>query len=373
MRVLVTTFPGHGHFHPVAPLAMALQRAGHDVRVATHAGFGRWVEACGLSVLPAGKPEDEMVAEAAAFRREERAVRLFTTISVPAFADDLLVALDRWRPDLVVSEEGEHAGPLIASVLGVPSATHSWPAPARPPEERVARAEALEGVWQAFGQRGRPRIYGDHYLDCCPPPFQTSAVETIDGVVAVRPTLFDGPPNTPPRWLEDVVSPVVFVTLGTVPSFARPEVLRLIVDSVATAAGTVIATTGPHPESMIPFRQKVRRARYLPLSAILPVADLVVSHGGASTTVACLLAAVPHLVVPQGAPSQQRTALSVAMLGIGHALEDQPLDGARLASAATELLSDGNVRDRIKAIRSTVDALPGPDEVARHLAGLFGI
>jgi UDP:flavonoid glycosyltransferase YjiC (YdhE family) len=370
MRVLVTTFPGYGHFHPVAPLALALQRAGHDVRVGIHAGFGRWVEACGLTVLPAGRSEDEMVVEAAAFRPEERPVRLFTTISVPAFASDVLAACERWRPDLVVSEEGEHAGPLIASVLGVPSATHSWPAPARPPEERAARAEALQGVWQEFGQQGRPRLYGDHYLDCCPRPLQTSAVETIEGVVAIRPTLFDGPPTTPPRWLDDVVSPVVFVTLGTVPIYARPEILRLIVRSVTTEAGTVIATTGPHPEDVIPPHPKVRCVRYLPLSAVLPVTDLVISHGGASTTVACLLIGVPHLVVPQGAPSQQRTAASVATLGVGIALDDEQLEGARLASAATELLRDGNIRNRINAVRATVDALPGPDEVARHLGGL---
>jgi UDP:flavonoid glycosyltransferase YjiC (YdhE family) len=370
MRVLFTTFPGYGHFHPVAPLALALQRAGHDVRVATHAGFGRWVQACGLTVLPAGRSEDEMVAEAAAFRSEERPVRLFTTISVPAFANDVLAACDRWRPDLVVSEEGEHAGPLIASVLGVPSVTHSWPAPARPPEERAARTEALAGVWRELGEQGRPRLYGDHYLDCCPPPMQTSAVETIEGVLAMRPTLFDGPPTTPPRWLDDVVSPVVFVTLGTVPIYSRPEILRLIVESVATEAGTVVAATGPHPESVMRPHPKVRCARYLPLSAILPVTDLVVSHGGASTTVACILAAVPHLVIPQGAPSQNRTAASVATLGVGDALDDEHLDGVRLAAAATALLRDRKIRDRINAIRATVDALPGPDEVARHLAGL---
>ena len=244
----MTTLPGYGHFHPVAPLGLALQRAGHEVRVATHVGFGRWVEACGLTVLPAGRSEDEMVAEAAGLPPEERPVRLFTTISVPTFANDVLAAIKNWPPDLVLSEEGEHAGPLVASVLGVPSATHSWPAPARPPEERAARAEALEGVWREFGHQGPPRLYGDHYLDCCPPPLQTSAIETIEGVTAIRPTLFDAPPTTPPRGLEEVVPPVVFVTLSTVPMSARPDILRLIVDTVPTEPGCLIASTAPRPK-----------------------------------------------------------------------------------------------------------------------------
>lgn len=371
MRVLVTTFPGYGHFHPVAPLALAFQRAGHEVRVATHASFGRWVTTCGLAVLPAGRSEEEMVAEAAAFRPEERPVRLFTAISVPAFANDVLAACEKWSPDLVVSEEGEHAGPLIASVLGVPSATHSWPAPARPPAERAARAEALADVWLELGQQGPPRLYGDRYLDCCPPPLQTSAVETIEGVMAVRPTLFDGPPTNPPRWLENVDPPIVFVTLGTVPIYARAEILCLIVESMTTEAGTVVVATGPHPESVIQPHPKVRCATYLPLSTILPVTDLVISHGGASTTVACLLAGVPHLVIPQGAPSQHRTAVRVAALGVGEALDGERLDGAAVASAATTLLRDSNIRDRINAVRATVDDLPGPDEVAGRLASLL--
>lgn len=370
MRVLVTTFPGHGHFHPVAPLALAFQRAGHDVRVATHPSFGQWVEACGLAVLPAGRSQEDMAAAASEFEGKERAVQLFTTVAVPTFARDIEAALERWRPDLVVSEEGEHAGPLIASVHDVPSATHSWPGPARPPDERTARSEALEGVWKAFGQQASPRLYGDLYLDCCLPPLQTSAVDSIDNVVVVRPTMFDGPAAAPPPWLEDVVAPVVFVTLGTVPEFARAESLRLMVQAVAALAGTVIVVTGPHPESAIPDHPNVRCARYLPLSAVLPVTDLVVSHGGASTTLACLLAGVPHLVVPQGAPSQHRTAESVVRLGLGDALDGKHLDATSLATAASRLLSDGDVRDRVKAVRAAAEGMNGPDEVARQLAGL---
>lgn len=369
MRVLVTTFPGFGHFHPTAPLALAFQRDGHEVRVATHAGFGRWVEECGFTVIPAGRSEGEMLVEASAVSPEERTVRLFTTISVPAFAADVLAACEGWRPDLVVSEEGEHAGPLVAAILGVPAVTHSWPAPARPPEERAARIEGLEDIWRRFGQ-GRPRLYGDHYLDCCPPPLQTSAVGTIEGVLAIRPILFDGPPAAPPSWLEDVVAPVVFVTLGTVPIYARPETLRLIVQSVTAEAGTVVVTSGPHSEHVIPPHPKVRCARYLPLSALLPASDLVISHGGASTTAACLLTGVPHLVIPQRAPSQRRTAARVAALGLGDALDREQLDGPDIAAAAVQLLNDPKVHDRIDGFRASFDALPGPDEVARHLASV---
>jgi UDP:flavonoid glycosyltransferase YjiC (YdhE family) len=370
MRVLVTTFPGYGHFHPVAPLASAFQKAGHEVRVATDPGFGRWVEACGLRVLPAGLCEEDAVSEAADFPPQERAVRQFTTVAVPPFANDVLSASDRWRPDLVVSEEGEHAGPLIASVLGVLSTTHSWPAPARPPEERALREEALTPIWREFGQQEPPRLYGDVYLDCCPPPLQTAAVDGIDGALPVRPTLFDGPPTAaPPSLLDHLETPVVFVTLGTVAMFSDADTLRLLVEAVATEAATVIAATGPHLASVISATVNVRSARYVPLSAVLPVTDLVVSHGGASTTVACVLAGVPHLIVPQGAPSQRRTAAAVASLGIGATFGEGRVDAATVAATVRALLSDGEIHTRIDAVRATLEALQGPDDVARHLAG----
>jgi UDP:flavonoid glycosyltransferase YjiC (YdhE family) len=169
--------------------------------------------------------------------------------------------------------------------------------------------------------------------------------------------------------LDHLDAPAVFVTLGTVAMYADPDTLRLLVDAVATEAATVIVATGPHPASVILGRANVRSARYVPLSAVLPVTEVVVSHGGASTTVACVLAGVPHLVVPQGAPSQQRTAARVAALGIGATIDDGSFDAASVAAVVRALLSDSEIHDRINAVRATLDALPSPDDVARHLAG----
>ena len=368
LRVLVTTFPGKGHFHPVAPLALAMRRVGHDVRVATHPGFGRWVEACGLSVLPAGRSQEELVAATAALPPQARSIHLFTTEWMPSFANDVLSSAGAWRPELVVSEEGEHGGPLLATLLEIPAVTHSWPAPARPQEVRAALVDALDDIWRAFSCNAPPRPWGDHYLDCCPPPLQTPDIETVAGVITVRPSVFDGPPCPPPPWLEDLVRPVVFVTLGTVAIFARVDVLRFIVDAIRPVAGTVVVATGPLPETVVPPHPRVHVARYVPLSVVLPTADLVVSHGGASTSVAGLLAAVPQLVIAQGAPSQRRIAAAIAKAGVGIAIDALPDEPEALALSVRELLTDTNVLHRIHAVLSTLDRLPLPEEVAGYLA-----
>ena len=54
MRVLLTTQPAYGHFHPMLPLATALRNAGHDVRFATGARFCDVVRAAGFHCGAAG-------------------------------------------------------------------------------------------------------------------------------------------------------------------------------------------------------------------------------------------------------------------------------------------------------------------------------
>jgi UDP:flavonoid glycosyltransferase YjiC (YdhE family) len=47
MRVLLTTCPAVGHFHPLAPLAAALRR-GDDVVIASGENLADWVQSCGF-------------------------------------------------------------------------------------------------------------------------------------------------------------------------------------------------------------------------------------------------------------------------------------------------------------------------------------
>ena len=54
MRLLFTTQPAYGHFHPLLPLATALQNARHEVSFATSALFGPVVQATGFPAFAAG-------------------------------------------------------------------------------------------------------------------------------------------------------------------------------------------------------------------------------------------------------------------------------------------------------------------------------
>ena len=53
-RFLFSSGAGYGHFHPLVPLARALQGAGHEVAFAAREHMRSRVEAVGFDFFPAG-------------------------------------------------------------------------------------------------------------------------------------------------------------------------------------------------------------------------------------------------------------------------------------------------------------------------------
>src|SRR5438045_3025197 len=56
-RFLFSTGAGYGHFHPLVPLARALQQRGHEVAFATGPSMKPQVEASGFTTLLVGGPK----------------------------------------------------------------------------------------------------------------------------------------------------------------------------------------------------------------------------------------------------------------------------------------------------------------------------
>ncbi len=56
MRVLISAGPMFGHVNTVLPLALAAQRAGHEVAVATGPAMVSHVERYGVQAWPVGPP-----------------------------------------------------------------------------------------------------------------------------------------------------------------------------------------------------------------------------------------------------------------------------------------------------------------------------
>src|SRR5262245_29229 len=129
MRVLFTTLPGAGPFHPLVPLAQSLQESGHEVAFATSQSYCRTVQNAGFHCFPAGYDwhlgSRETLYARVNGRQADRKAPLSPLADIYAaflpqlMVPDLLTLAQSWHPDVVVRDPMEFAGCIAAEVLGI--------------------------------------------------------------------------------------------------------------------------------------------------------------------------------------------------------------------------------------------------------------
>ncbi|HEV7758750.1 MAG TPA: glycosyltransferase [Acidimicrobiales bacterium] len=376
-RVLVSAVPAIGHVVPLLDLARALQAAGHEVRFATHPQSHGLVTDAGLRPVAAGMGTVEMAAE-----RRRRwpetdtqpatvwATRMWAQIMAPSTLADLVTAVEDWRPDVVVHDEGEYAAPVVAAHAGVPWITHGWGSPLRPVGELDELEDLAAPLWAPCGLDVPPSagLYAHALVNPCPPILQADA----PGAAVVWP-LRPRPlatPGTPPLAQPDADA---YVGFGTVPHFAdAPDELAAAVRA-CTARGLRVVVTAPSPElrralvAIDPHR--VEAYAFVPLAEVVRSCRVVISHAGAGTVLAALGAGVPVVLVPRGSPSQVRMADACHRAGVGRRCGSDPAD---VADALDQVLDGPAIKAAAETAAAQIAALPTASEVVariEHLAG----
>ena len=140
-------------------LADALAERGHEIAWAAAEPVCVRLRERGYAAMVSGRPEppaglslNERYPEFASLRPEERPRYLFAKIFGPERAapmlEDLLPLAREWSPSVMVCEQAELAGPIVAAALGIPNVTHGFGHPL--PGDRVARAgDAMQPLWDA--------------------------------------------------------------------------------------------------------------------------------------------------------------------------------------------------------------------------------
>ncbi|MFN2506332.1 MAG: hypothetical protein ABR540_19310 [Acidimicrobiales bacterium] len=228
MRVLFTGHGAQGHVLPLLGLARALVAEGHDVLVATASDLCPLVASHGIDTVEAGMADDAMVAEARRRWPETETlppaawtVRMFCEIAAPAMAAELGPVIERWRPVVVVREEGEYGGPVAAAVAGLPWITHGWGCPLPAPDALADLGRLVAPAWEGAGVRppSGPALYGTAVLDPCPPSLYATE-PSLPHRHAVRPWLPPaalGEPDGSPSERRQA-----YVGFGTVSLFRDP-------------------------------------------------------------------------------------------------------------------------------------------------------
>ena len=186
MRVLITTVSGYGHFLPLLPMAQALVDARHEVGVAIAADMRSRAEAAGLRAFDAGLAIDAAFAQLAErFPREDYnhlqpdeilgwyLPHLFGEILAPAMLADLEPLVRDWRPDVILHETFEFAGPIAAASAGIPSVSHTLDS-ALTSRFSLQSPRLVAPLWRERGLKPNPTagLYLHLCLDITPPSLQ---------------------------------------------------------------------------------------------------------------------------------------------------------------------------------------------------------
>jgi MGT family glycosyltransferase len=383
MRILAYTSPARGHLTPMMGPLLELHRRGAEVHVRTLAAGVENVRAAGLEAAPIAPeieaiPHDDHEArvQITSGARSFRTLRRRAAHEVP----DLEAALEEVHPDVVLVDSTTFGAKALVEREGLrwavsqPSLLEEAAADGTPfglgvqplgPPLGPLRDRALGVLLGDFDRRSRlPAVNAGRRAAGLPPlaraaEFRHRAPLTIyytaepfdyprdlpPSVVMVGPSLWDPAPDQEVDLPQDT-RPLVLV--GCSSEFQDDGAI-----AAAALAGlrdryrVVITTAGVDPASLGDPGDAVV-ARYLPHTAILPEADVVVCHGGMGITQKALAFGVPVCVVPWGR-DQLDVAAHVVAADCGTRVGRRRLSPARLAAAVDETLTRRPGAARVKA------------------------
>jgi MGT family glycosyltransferase len=161
-------------------------------------------------------------------------------------------------------------------------------------------------------------------------------------------------PWSPPG---DDERPLVYLSLGSLGS-ADVELMQRLIDTLAGCDETrAIVSLGPQHE-LLSLPAHMDGAEYLPQTAILPHADVVITHGGNNTVTECMHFGCPMIVLPLFW-DQYDNAQRVHELGYGRRLDTYGHEQAELVATLRGLLSDRELCERMGAVSARLQREPG--------------
>ncbi|MFI6876091.1 nucleotide disphospho-sugar-binding domain-containing protein [Streptomyces sp. NPDC050400] len=416
MRILFNVFPASSHVYPIAPLAWALQSAGHEVVMATtEAGldpklFTNIASAGLTSVSLGGKEElaDSLAPLLAAANRPDRRTAsidpddenswrtcrgMLTDLLDAHYPPesvgggrrpvlDTLVEFARdWRPDLVLWDPLAPTGAVAARACGAAHARLLFGMD----NVGLVRSKTLQEL--ADPASG---LTEDPWLPWLGPVLERYGLDfteetllgqwTVDLTAArmqypldlryvpVRWIPYNGG-SAFPQWLHTRPErPRVVFTLGQTrrlidgPQGGFPlreffdSVSDLDLEMVATLNSDQLATVGALPDN-------IRAIGYVPLNQILPTSSAVIHHGGGGTSGACVAFQVPQLIVPIPLWDEKVIAQHISRRGAGLVVDPAAIDVDSMRKDLVRLLTEPSFQTGAHDLYEDMLAAPAPKDV----------
>jgi MGT family glycosyltransferase len=190
-------------------------------------------------------------------------------------------------------------------------------------------------------QRGRPLGPSWHRLD--------SSVRETDATFTL------------PDALAASDSPLIYFSLGSLGS-ADVALMRRVIGCLAATPYRYIVSKGPlHAE--IELAPNMTGAEFVPQTSVLPLCDLVITHGGNNTVTECLHFGKPMIVLPLFW-DQYDNAQRVHELGLGVRLDTYRFTDAEMRGALDRLLADTQLLARLQAAAQVIQQRDGVRKAA---------
>lgn len=413
---LLVTWDGGGVVPPLMGICRRLIAAGHTVHVLANPTVEAEARAAGAGFLPLTRAphrtsrdrDADILADYRArnkmkFLKEELGEYFFGRGS--DWTADVLAAIDTVGADVVLTDSMLPWPVLAAELRGLPSAAlATMPLPISFPATTPSGAAMLPVP--GFLERPRNaflrwvsewlfdnflvhinRVRAEHGRE--PLAHTLDQVRQADAILTLTSTVFDfGGKGAPPHvywtgpmlddptwaapwedpWPADDPRPLVIVGLSS--TFQdHVGLLNRAVEALAGLPVRAVVTLGPtlRPDE-VPAKGDVCVVQSAPHGALLPRADLLITHAGHGTTLKGLAAGVPMVCVPLGR-DQGDNAARVVALGAGVKVAGTAT-AAELATAVQKVLGTPSFREAARTAAAAIARKEGEHDAVALLEAI---
>ncbi|WP_438000316.1 glycosyltransferase [Sorangium sp. So ce185] len=414
MKTTVLAVGTRGDVQPAIALGKALAARGHDVRVLAGKSFQGWIEAHGLTAIPASVDTVDImesdlgkawVARGTDPLAQPRILQQIIDRYGVEMSEDALRAcegaeliLSSFTSDTYAASIAEASGAVQISMPLQPAilATRHGPTAMVAPVPRgdsalnllVGKLLIEPTVWRWYAgvtNRVRERLglppqgrraylatlrrtlvvhgYSAHVVPRAPdwpPGFHTTGYWFLDEGGAYR------PPEALERFLA-AGEPPVAVGFGSMTSHDPAATTRLLVDAVVRSGRRAVLLSGWAGLGDAALPDSILRIDAVPHDWLYPRVAAAVIHGGAGTVASCLRAGRPAVVVPH-LGDQLYWGRRVEELGVGPRAIPRPrLTAEALAAAIHAAATDAGMRRRAEELGRKIGGEDGVATAIGHI------
>ena len=172
-----------------------------------------------------------------------------------------------------------------------------------------------------------------------------------------------------PEHLRDSHGALIYLSLGSLGS-ADVDLMRRLVDVLSSLPHRFIVSKGPQ-HHLYELADNMWGAPTVPQTNVIPLVDLVITHGGNNTTTESFHFGKPMIALPLFW-DQYDNAQRVAETGYGIRLDTYRFSDEEMAEAIDRLLADAELRQRTAALGATIRSRAGTRVAADLLDRLAG-